>query len=214
MKRILLLLIIIFFTAGCTNLKDIDLNNLATITLSQENNHQNKTFQGYSLYLPNGLQVDSVNHNNVILKSKNYKLYLYVDLISYFNKVQKDYQINKKAFFSKSLNFNDKFGYLEINSQENEKYLVEIMYNYAKIEVIVDNSDMKEILSYALIILNSIKYNDTIIENMIGEDLLNYNELEFNIFETVESNNGTIKYDDNSSNTEEQDTIPDLDLIN
>lgn len=37
-----------------------------------------------------------------------------------------------------------KFGYVEVNLLKNDKYLVEIMYNYAKIEVIVDKSNLNE----------------------------------------------------------------------
>lgn len=215
MKKILFLIILLLFTSGCTRINNKDYNGLINITLnSSKIKHNNKTFRGYSFYLPKGLSIEEISNNNVILKNGNYKMYLYIDLVSYYNKVYKEYKENNNAYYSKSINLDDKFGYLEINLWHNKKYLVEIMYNYAKIEVIVDDRNIKNVLSYSLAVLSSITYNDSIIENMIGEDILNYNELEFNIFETNQSSSGSIKYDENSSSDEEQNTIPDLDLIN
>ncbi len=88
------------------------------------------------------------------------------------------------------------------------------MYNYAKIEVIVNNKDIKEVLSYAISLLSSISYNDKIIENMIGADILNYNENEYNIFETVGSDNSLIQRGNESTTTSNQNDVPDTDLIN
>ena len=218
MKKIVFLIIIIFFLTSCTKINNNYLNLVNNILTNQKMQYKTNTFQGYSFYLPIGVQIISKNNNNLVLKQGNNTLYLYIDLISYYNKVKKDYIKDEKAYFSTSLKNGDYFGYLEINLWKNDKYLVEIMYNYAKIEVIVvivESKELKNVLSYATAILSSITYNDTIIENMIGEDILDYNELELNIFETIDSNNnGSIQYDENSSFNTEQNTIPDLDLIN
>ena len=67
-------------------------------------------------------------------------------------------------------------------------------------------------LSYAISLLSSISYNDKIIENMIGEDILNYNENEYNIFETASyDNNSLTRYNDEDASIND---IPDTDLIN
>ncbi len=199
---------------SCTKITD-DYSLLINEILKNDNiYYPNNTFQGYSFYLPKGIQIIAKNSNNIVLKQGNSKLYLYVDLISYFNKVKKDYVKKDNVYLGIPLNNGDYFGYLEINLWEDDKYLVEIMYNYAKIEVIVESKEIKNIISYAAIILSSIAYNDTIIESMIGEDILNYNELEFNIFETNKNTSGTIQYDENSNANLEQNMIPDLDLIN
>lgn len=214
MKKVLLLLMLTFFLTGCKNINQSSYEDIIAAGLyDQKVTFQNKTSQGYSYYLPKGLIVIEDINNNVTLKSEKYNLYLYIDLISYYNKKEDTYKENNTSYYSKRITKEDKFGYLEINLRENDKYLIEIMYNYAKIEVIVNNKDIKEVLSYAISLLSSISYNDKIIENMIGADILNYNENEYNIFETVGNDNSLIQHGNNTTTTNQND-VPDTDLIN
>lgn len=214
MKKVLLLLMLTFFLTGCKNITKSSYEDIIAAGLyDQKVTFQNKTSQGYSYYLPKGLIVIEDINNNVTLKSEKYNLYMYIDLISYYNKKEDTYKENNTSYYSKRITKEDKFGYLEINLRENDKYLIEIMYNYAKIEVIVNNKDIKEVLSYAISLLSSISYNDKIIENMIGADILNYNENEYNIFETVGNDNSLIQHG-NTTTTTNQNDVPDTDLIN
>lgn len=215
MKKVLLLIILIFLLTSCRNIKNSSYEEIISFGLSnQKVNYTNHTSQGYSYYLPKGLIILEDRSNNLKLKSEKYTLYLYVDLISYYNKKEENYRYSDSSYYSQKIQNGDKFGYLEINLRENKKYLIEIMYNYAKIEVIVDNKDIKEMLSYAMALLNSISYNDAVIANMIEEDILNYNENEYNIFETASNESNFIQYDDNETNESNQNNIPDVDLIN
>ena len=88
------------------------------------------------------------------------------------------------------------------------------MYNYAKIEVIVDSNNLKEAITNSIVILSSIDYNKDVLANIIGDNVLQFNEETYDIFKTkkqdsdfldVESNN---IYDNNDENTKEED--PDL----
>ncbi len=215
MKKVLLLVTLIFFLTGCVNINDSSYENIISSGLNESKiAFKNKTSQGYSYYLPKGLVVLEDLNNNVTLKSEKYNMYVYIDLISYFNKIEDSYKENTTSYYSKKIINDDKFGYLEINLRENDKYLIEIMYNYAKIEVIVNNKDIKEMLSYAISLLSSISYNDKIIENMIGEDILNYNENEYNIFETASTDNSLIRRENSSLDDDNTNVIPDTDLIN
>ncbi len=215
MKKVLLLFLLFFFLTGCINVNQSNYEGIIAFALNNETEpFKNKTSQGYSYYLPKGLNILEDNHNNVILKSDKYTLYLYLDLVSYYNKVKENYLENNTTYFSKKITNGDKFGYLEINLKEKNKYLIEIMYNYAKIEVIVENRDIKEMLSYAMSLLSSITYNDTIIASMIGEDILNASEIEFNIFETAKNESNLIRYDENATTNNKKEEIPDMDLIN
>ena len=63
------------------------------------------------------------------------------------------------------------------------------MYNYAKIEVIIDEDRINDVVSYAMIVLSSIKYNDEIINNLMGENVLDYKEIDFDIFKTNKDDN-------------------------
>ena len=103
-------------------------------------------------------------------------------------------------------------GYVEINLTKNDKYLVEIMYNYAKIEVIVGKDKINEALLTSISILKSVDYNDEIVENLFGSNVLNFTEEEFNIFNTTSSDSTYLQTDGNYEETTEE--VPDTDLLN
>ena len=86
------------------------------------------------------------------------------------------------------------------------------MYNYAKIEVIVDSNDIANAIANSLIILSSVEYNDDIIENLLEEDVLNYSEESFNIFETNSNDSNFLKVVEEYDNYKD-DEVPDYDLI-
>lgn len=211
MKKILIIICLLFIT-GCSDIRkqtyDDIINNIATRA-----NKDNVYRTGYSYYLPRGMQVaDSTLYNEAITDAR-YKYYLYVDIVSYYKKVTKDYSVNDNALVSKKLDYDGKFGYVEVNLLKNDKYLVEIMYNYAKIEVIVDKSNLNEAMLSIINILKSVEYNDSIIANLMGDDVLNFSEEEFNIFNTKGSESNYLTVDKDAS--QEEDTkIPDPDLIN
>ena len=212
MKKLFLILCTLFLLTGCTNTKTANLDNLISNALTSRVKNTNVYRKGYDYYLPVGLRsVDSTDFNEVI-RDSHYKYYLYVDLISYFNKKTADYKISNEAILSRKINYGGKSGYLEVNEYKNSKYLIEIMYNYAKIEVMVDYEDINEVITYAISILSSITYNDSVISNLMGEDVLNFMEEEFNIFETVSSDSNYLKYEEEYKYVEED--IPDTDLIN
>lgn len=213
MKKIILLIVTTLLLTGCVKVDNQSYDEIINNTItSNKISLNNQSYHGYKYYLPRQVVVSDINENNILLKTDKYKMYMYVDLISYYNKIRENYQVSSNAYYSKQIINDDKFGYLEINKTKDDKYLVEIMYNYAKIEVIVDECDTKLVTSYAIAILNSISYNDSIIENMIGENVLNYNEVEFNIFETVNNESNLIQYDENSSESENDEEL-DTDLV-
>ena len=211
MKKIILIIIILVFTAGCTNINKLSyddiVNNITTIS-TKDNIYRT----GYSYYLPRGMKVADSTLYNEVIEDANSKYYLYVDVVSFYKKITKEYEINNNAIYSSKINYNDKFGYVEVNLLKNDKYLVEIMYNYAKIEVIVDKSKCKEAMLSIINILKSVEYNDSIIANLMGDDILNFSEEEFNIFNTKGSESNYLTIDNNYK--EEEEKIPDPDLIN
>ena len=86
------------------------------------------------------------------------------------------------------------------------------MYNYAKIEVMVDSNDIANAIANSLIILSSVEYNDDIIGNLLEEDVLNYSEESFNIFETNSNDSNFLKVVEEYDNYKD-DEVPDYDLI-
>lgn len=211
MKKIILIIIILVLTAGCTNINKLSyddiVNNITTMS-TKDNIYRT----GYSYYLPRGMKVADSTLYNEVIEDTNSKYYLYVDVVNFYKKITKEYEINNNAIYSSKINYNDKFGYVEVNLLKNDKYLVEIMYNYAKIEVIVDKSKCKEAMLSIINILKSVEYNDSIIANLMGDDILNFNEEEFNIFNTKGSESNYLTVDNDYK--EEEEKIFDPDLIN
>jgi len=212
MKKVILLVLMILFLTGCENVADANIDYLLSNSIASRVHTRNINREGYSYYLPRGLRMSESDDYNEVFKDKKYKYYLFVDLISYFNKIEEEYKVREHSLISKRIDYDNKIGYLEVNEQQNSKYLIEIMYNYAKIEVMVDKEDINKVVTYAISVLSSITYNDSVISNLIEEDVLEFSEEEFNIFETVSSDSNYLKYEEEYKYVEED--IPDADLVN
>ncbi len=213
MKKILLLIGIVLILSGCTDINDKKYNEIIASSFNENYKYVNVYREGYSYYLPKGLKIANNVESSDVITDNKYNYYLYVDRISYLNKVGYNYSEEKNAYFSEAYNISDKTGYLEINSLQNNKYLIEIMYNYAKIEVIVDKDDINSALSYSSIVLSSIKYNDSIIANLVDAKSTEFKEEEYNIFSTVSSDSNVLQYKE-YYDEDESDNVPDTDLIN
>lgn len=212
-KKIFLVLIMIFCLTGCVNLKDLSYDNIVN-NLSNKAKLPNVYKKGHQFYVPKGLHVYESGPSYTIIASSDTFYYLYVDMVSYNAKKQFNYEIDKDAVYSTMINYNGKSGYAEIKLWENEQYLIEIMYNYAKIEVMVDESLINRALLNSINILNSIKYNDQIIENLLEDDNLTYTEEVFDMFKESEDNSDILDFDNEDKNEEVKDEIKDTDFLN
>lgn len=212
MKKVLLIIGLIFLITGCTNVNDLTYEEI--IQNFGTNSSRTNTYRtGYRYYLPRGMQVNDSTLFNEILEDGKNTYYLYVDAVSYLNQVEFEYEVNQDSLYSTAISNEDKFGYVEINLRENDKYLVEIMYNYAKIEVIVDEASINEALLSAISILKSIVYNNNVITNLLEDNVLNFAEEEFDIFDNVNSDSNSIQVEEDEFNPTEEE-IPDIDLLN
>lgn len=214
-RRYGLLFFVILLLCGCKSVKQEDYVSI-TNSLSRPISRDNTYRTGYKYYVPSSLNVQEYSLYNEVLESDIATFYLYVDIISYYHKVENNYQKNNNAIYSSNIKVGDKFGYLEINLQENNEYLIEIMFNYAKIEVMVGYDDINLALTQACSILRSIEYNDNVIANILGDDVLNYKEEIYNIFNTTSSDSNYLKYqeEDELLEQEQENAIKDTDLIN
>jgi hypothetical protein len=183
MKRLMLLFLILFIITGCS-IKTININNIEkTIEtiIKNSNNLVNTASNGYKYYIPKGVTlINSSSFNEILYYNKNY-YYLYVDIVSYYNKVEVDYEENEDAYFSKKLDINDKSGYIEITKKD-DYYFIEAMYNYAKIETYVKENDINESLINISYILTSIKFNDAVTKIVLGVSDIETLEEKLNIF--------------------------------
>ena len=182
MKKIVLLLCLVVLLTGC-NIKTINDDNIDTIidsVLTKDIDLANSYFTGYKYYLPRGLKLINKKEYNAKLVSGGNNYYLFVDVIAYYNKVEARFTPSN-SYYSKELNYNNKKGYIEITEYK-DLYFVEIMYNYAKIEALVTEKDLKSVVINSCYILSSIEFNDKVIETLIGENVLDYKETIYDIF--------------------------------
>ena len=212
MKKFLVVLIAILILSGCSNIQSKDYDTLINEAASSKYDIVNTYRTGYKYYAPGNMDISNILDYNETLEDSSHKYYFYVDVVSYYNRVIENYEVNPEAYYSKVINYQDKYGYIEINKWKNGKYLLEIMYNYAKIEVIVEESFLKEAVSYAMVILASVKYNNNVLENIVGENVLTSKEIEFNIFETKKSESNFLIVSEEDI-YEDDDTVKDPDLV-
>lgn len=189
MKKIFLLCISLLLLTGCTSIEKMNLDNIISETVNSKVTTTNVNRNGYRYYLPKGLKIKNSSSFNEVLSDQKYYYYLYVDVVSFYNQVDFSYSVNNEALYSKLIENGDKSGFIEINNYKNDQYLIEIMYNYAKIEVVVYESDIKECVTYAMVLLSSVTYNDYVIEKYLSSSVLDAVEEKFDIFEIVGSDN-------------------------
>lgn len=214
MKRIVLLLSLILVTSACTNLNNLDYkDNINEVIKSNSNNKlYNHVGNGYKYYLPKYMSVKNMINFNEKINSNDYTYYLYLDVVS-FNSKKQD-KINKKCDINYEFKQNNNEGFLCVNNVNNE-YLVEIVYNYAKIEVKVAKNDLNEAINNGIIILSTIKYDSDLISKMIGESKLDGSEETLNIFKDTKSKDDFLDVVEEYDNYDDsQNKVPDYDVIN
>ena len=207
MKKVLCLLATVLLLCGCSKINDKNYDELINSVVASNYKMENTYRTGYKYYTPTNMDILNTLDYNETLADDNYKYYFYVDVVSYYNRVIEKFKEDDKAVYSKSINYEDKYGYIEINKWKNGKYLLEIMYNYAKIEVIVDEENIKSAITNSMVVLSSVKYNNNLLESIVGENVLTAKEIEFNIFETKKNESNFLK-------VSEEDVYEDNDVPN
>ena len=85
------------------------------------------------------------------------------------------------------------------------------MYNYSKIEAYVEKKDLNKTITQMAYVLNSIKFNDSILDSLVGEKSLDYSEEEFNIFKPNGEQSDFLdyveQYDDGRTESKNEDVL-------
>ena len=90
----------------------------------------------------------------------------------------------------------------------NDRYFLKIVYNYAKIEAYCDSKDLNVMINYAMIILNSIDYNDITIESILNNNNVNSSEISYEI-KGPNNDNGFLQYlEEYVESDEEEELLP------
>ena len=213
MKKILILLLGLFLITGCTNINKSSLKTILNETANSKLKIYNAYKKGYKYYLPAGMRVVKSYDYNEFIKSKEDTFYMYIDLISYLDGNSLEYTEKGETYYFENLNVGDKKGYIVLKVTQDNKYLVEIAYNYAKIEVIVEERRIKTAVAEAMIILSSIEYNESFLKGLSEESLLSYKEETVDIFKKGETDDSNrLQYVEDYDGSSEYD-VPDLDVI-
>ena len=188
-KKIILIIICMFFIVGCSNdnINTLTLEEIVNSSIKNDGNLYNTNNKGYKYYLPNEFSVHKDNDYIQELSSHGSIYYLNVDIISYYykNDIAGDHDYNDYEYYE--FKNNDKNGYLKI-TKNNDNFFVELCYNYAIIEVEVKEDELRYAVSRGLSILNSIKYNDKLIENYITSNKLDTSETVYKLPEPKNKN--------------------------
>lgn len=189
MKKFVLLSTILILLTGCSfvKLSDDDIEKNISVIMSEKVSLHNVNYDGYKYYLPKGINFVSKDDFNAILKdSHNNKYYLYVDVIGYYNKIKNSYEENYDLYLSKKIKYNGKNGYIQVE-EINSKYFIQYVFNYVKIEAYVSKDDLNDVIINLSYILRSVKYNDKVLESLVGDNVLDYKEVEYNLFKADSS---------------------------
>ena len=182
-----LIFFIIFLTFGCSinNINNLTIEEIIDNQILVDNINTSVNRIGYKYYLPQEFNIKLDNGFVQELMSNNDIYYLNVDIISYYykNNITTNHDFDDYVYYEFSNNENS--GYLKI-TKNNKDFFIELCYNYAIIEVEVEESKLRYAISRSIAILNSIKYNDLVIENYITDNDVDLSET---IYEIPEPDN-------------------------
>ncbi len=213
MKKLLItLLLAVFLMTGCNVVSSKSVTDVFETILYVSNNLSNTYMEGYSLYLPQGIKLIDKSDYNLVIQDKKNKYYLYIDLIAYYYKTDNLYEEKNSHFYSKKISYNNKNGYIDV-VENNNNYFVTLMYNYAKIESVIKKEDFNDALVSMCSILSTIKYNDNIIDGMVGREGMVFQEERFNLFESSKENDNFLKYENEYGTYKSQIKINEDDVI-
>lgn len=210
MKKFFVLLLLPIFLSGCTRIdNEKEYKNIANNIINSSTNLVNTATRGYKYYLPKGVSLIYNIDFNQKFRILEEDIYMYVDIVSYYYKKDlNDYEDDFNYYFS-NISSKDKVGYIGINKEDNE-YFVKIVYNYAKVEFYTNEDKLSSLISYAMIIINSIEYNDVLILEIIEDNNIRSEDTVYNIIKPDDSESKFNEYLEEYVQDEEKiEALPD-----
>ena len=210
MKKTFILLIVLVLCVGCTRIDNVENKDLIVdAVLKNTEKTANTTSLGYKYYLPLGVKkIYDKDYNQKFKVDDNY-IYLYADIVSYYYKNPLNFdEDGASAYYYKEINNNGKTGYIKILKEEDNNYYIKIIYNYAKIESYVKMTEINKVLTNSMIILDSIDYNETLIQNIIDDEYSIGVDKEYKIDKPEDAESKFSEY--LSEDVQEEESVPDL----
>lgn len=196
MFKKIIVIFCIFLLVGCSsNINTLTFKEIIDEAIISDSVTANINNKGYKYYLPSEFNVSKDNDFMQELISKGTPYYLNVDIVSYYYDIDIVEEHNTDDYEYYEFTNNDKKGYLRI-TKDNDNFFVELCYNYAIIEVEVEENELRYAVSRAINILKSIKYNDIIIEKYITSNDLEGSETVYKLPEpkNKDDNKNVLEY--------------------
>ena len=198
MKKILLIGLVTLILTGCTivRIDTTSIDNILNVVLSKENTLYNRVGRGYKYYVPRGVTYIDSSGSNDKLYSNGVYYYLYLDEISYYYQKTIDYKKDNSKYYSRKIDNDGSLGYLEITKQD-DLYLIEFVYNYARIEALVPKEDINDTVLNSSYILSTIKYNSDIVKLSLEDNFLQNKEEKYDVFSAKNKNDDSfLRYEE------------------
>lgn len=208
MKKKILLVLFLMLLTGCvrTDINNGDYKELVSQVINNKTNGTNEVANGYRFYVPKGVRLIENDSNNQIFMGMGTKIYMYVDITSYYYKNSLNYKDIEDSYYSSKVSSGDKTGFIKITKIDDDKFYVEIVYNYAKVEVYTDRYNLNDIITLSSILLNNISYNDNIIENLLDDNHNSGSDITYNIDKPEDASSDFTQYLNEYITEEEADT--------
>lgn len=210
MKKFLILLLLLVVLSGCTRIdNEKEYKNIANNIINSSTSLVNVATRGYKYYLPKGVSLIYNVDFNQKFRVLDEDIYMYVDIVSYYYKKDlNDYEDDFNYYFS-NISSKDKVGYIGINKEDDE-YFVKLVYNYAKVEFYTNEDRLSSLISYSMIIMNSIEYNDILILDIIEDNNIRSDDSVYNIEKPSDSESKFNEYLEEYVQDEEKiEALPD-----
>lgn len=178
MTKKILIICLLFLLLGCKRVNN-DENYIEYVkNCLNDTKITNNVSLGYKYYIPKGVKkIHDYDYNQTFL-NKDTKLYLYVDIISYYH--NKELTLERaSSYYYEQFQFHGN-GYMKIEEKES-KFFVTIVYNFARMEFYCDKDELNENITLSSIILNSINYNKVVIEKILDGDLGEFSEFTYEL---------------------------------
>lgn len=197
MKKKGILICLILLLTGCTvvRIDTTSIDNMVDVILSKNNTLYNRVGIGYKYYVPKGVTYVDSSETNDILYSNGVYYYLYLDEVSYYYKKVQKYKKNPSKYYSRKIKNGKKTGYLQITKKKNQ-YLIEFVYNYAKIEAMVEKDEIENTVLNSTYILSTIKYNKNVIKLALNDDVLKSKAKKYDEFTSKKETNDFLIYEE------------------
>ncbi len=201
-KKYIIICLLAVMLTGCTivRIDTTSIDNILDVVLSKDNTLYNRTGIGYKYYVPRGVTYIDSNGTNDRLYSNGVYYYLYLDQVSYYYDNTLKFEEDDSKYYSRKLENGDNVGYLEITEKGNNQYLIEFVYNYAKIEALVPKEDIEETVLNSSYILSTIKYNNNIIKLSLDDEFLKTKEDKYDEFSSKKENDSFLRYEEDEEN--------------